>query len=133
LIIKIIKLAGGAICGYDSKSVHFINKLGQGVYEMDMLSDIPKKGVRSTKQNAYYWAILEYLVREVDGSYDREFFHTSFKMAYFGHQEFNGLTASVGSTTKLSTSEMEGYLQMIRDWAWNKLELVLPKPNEFGL
>ena len=133
MIIKLIKLSGGAICGYDSKSVHAINKLQQGVYEFDLLSDVPKKGQRSTKQNAYYWAILDYLVREVDDSYDRDFFHTAFKMAYFGHQEFNGLTASIGTTTRLSTAEMEDYLQMIRDWAWNKLNIVLPKPDEFGL
>lgn len=133
MILKIIKLAGGAICGYDSKSVQFINKLKQGIYELDMVSDIPKAGQRSTKQNAYYWALLDYLVREVDESYDREYFHTAFKMAYFGHQEYKGLTASIGTTTGLTTAEMEDYLQMIRDWAWNKLEVVLPKPNEFCL
>jgi hypothetical protein len=118
--------------GYDSNSVKVIDKLPNGVYELDMLSEIPKKGRRSTVQNAYYWFLLEYLTREVDNGYDKNFFHDSFRMAYFGIQEYNGLSSCVGSTTQLTTVEMEDYLQMIRDWAFNKLNVILPKPNESG-
>jgi len=130
--VKILKVACGAIMGYASKSVQIIDKLPSGVYEVELITEIPKKGMRSTMQNAYYWFLLEYIVREVDGGYDKNFFHDSFRMAYFGIQEFEGLSSCVGSTTQLSTGEMEDYLQMIRDWGFNKLNVILPKPNEAG-
>jgi len=133
MTFKILKLAGGAIMGYARDSVQIIDKLPNGVYEVELLTEIPKKGRRSTLQNSYYWFLLDYLVREVDESYDKDFFHNSFKMAFFGIQEYKGLSASKGSTTKLTTSEMEDYLKMIRDWAFNSMNVILPKPNECGL
>ena len=39
----------------------------------------------------------------------------------------------IGSTTKLSTKEMEEYLSQIRVWASSDLNIYLPEPNEVQL
>jgi hypothetical protein len=118
--------------GADKASIKAIDKLSSGVYEFQMLTDIPKKPRRSSQQNSYYFAILSYLVREVDDSYDKDFFHYSFKCAYFGIQEYKGLASPMGSTTKLSTAEMSEFIQMVRDWAYNNMNLIIPTADEWG-
>jgi hypothetical protein len=131
VLVKLLKVAGGLL-PYNQSAIKFVNNLSNGVYEFEA-ENVPKKGRRSTLQNAYYFAILDCIVREVDNSYDKDFFHNSFKNAYFGIQSFNGLSSNTGSTTQMSTGEFSNYIDMIREWAWNKLELDLPKADEFGL
>jgi hypothetical protein len=133
MIIKLLKLAGGAVMGADKASIKAIDKLAGGVYEFQMLTDIPKKPRRSSQQNSYYWGVvLTELVRAVDDSYTTEQFHDMLKGIYFGHIPVGNSYIIGGSTTTLSTSEMEEYLAGCRNWAYENLQLTILLPNEAG-
>ena len=133
MVIKILKLAGGAIMGYARDSVQVIDKLPNGVYEVEILTEIPKKGRRSTLQNAYYWGcVLAQMVREVDDSYNAEQFHDMLKGQFFGYTAIGKGHIINGSTAKLDTTEMEEYLVMCREWARDNLNLYIQLPNESG-
>ena len=119
---------------YGKESTKIIDKLLNGVYELEMITDIPKKGQRSVKQNGYYWGVvLANMVREVDESYTAEQFHDMLKGLYFGYTAIGNSHIINGSTTKLDTSEMEDYLVMCRQWAQENLNLYIQLPNEIGM
>ena len=119
--------------GYTRDSVQTIDKLANGVYELEMVTEIPKKGRRSALQNAYYWGcVLANMVREVDDSYNAEQFHDMLKGLYFGYEAIGKGHIIKGSTTELDTKEMEDYLVMCRQWATENLNLYIQLPNESG-
>jgi hypothetical protein len=134
MIIKILKLAGGAIMGANKASITAINKLNAGVYELELKDNSPKKQRRSNNQNAYYWGVLLVeLTRAIDDSYTAEQFHDMLKGLYFGHIPVGNSYIIGGSTANLNTSEMEDYLTMCRNWAYDNLQVIIPKPNEVGI
>ena len=119
--------------GANKASIRAIDKLLAGVYDFELIADIPKKPRRSNQQNSYYWGcVLAELVRATDDSYTAEQFHDMLKGTYFGHVPVGNSYIIKGSTAELDTSGMEDYLKACRDWAYDNLQVVIPLPNEVG-
>jgi hypothetical protein len=87
---------------------------------------------RSANQNRYYWGVvLEYLS---DTGFTKEEMHEVLK------RKFNPITKTLeatgeswvvgGSTTELDTADMEEYLESVRRFAVQELNIKIPLPNE---
>jgi len=114
------------------KAISYIERI-----DKDMLCEIRKdKRNRSTVQNAYYWFLLTML--ETDTGNDKEDLHEYFKEKWLRdtYKQISVFPDSIGdltytkSTTKLTTLEMEDYLEKIRVFASRELGCFLPLPNE---
>ena len=113
------------------KAISYIERI-----DKDMLCEIRKdKRNRSTVQNAYYWFLLTML--EQDTGNDKDDLHEYFKFEFlipnlitinFGKNDIP--IADTLSTTKLTTLEMEDYLEKIRVFASRELGCFLPLPGE---
>ena len=93
-----------------------------------------KKKSRSLPQNAYYWGVCIKLLCETTGyieSGDDEKMHIALKMMFLQDKTRKILT--LRSTTELSTTEMETYLESVRHWALTELNCFIPLPNEIDL
>ena len=84
-----------------------------------------KKG-RSANQNAYYWSLLTIVGEEL--GYTKEEVHEAFKNIFL--TSYDEKLPKVKSTTKLSTVDMEDYLQKIRVYCLTELNINLPLPHE---
>jgi len=114
------------------KAISYIERI-----DKDMLCEIRKdKRNRSIVQNAYYWFLLTML--EQDTGNDKDDLHSYFKEKWLRSQlilkakkiddcKFIDYTQS---TTKLTTLEMEDYLEKIRVFASRELGCFLPLPGE---
>ena len=89
-----------------------------------------RKKSRSMPQNAYYWAVVVKLVSETTGFTDEEA-HIALKMMFL--QDRTRKIPTLRSTTELSTTEMEFYLENVRHWASTELSCFIPLPNEVDL
>lgn len=97
-----------------------------------------QKRRRSLNQNAYYWGcVLPPIVsmfREAGNAVDAEDVHSYLKdhvgklKQVFVTRDGEVLTGA-GSTAKLSTVEMEAYLEKVRAWAAEH-GVIIPLPNE---
>jgi hypothetical protein len=71
---------------------------------------------------------------ETDTGNDKDdlhiFFKQKFLISYLSLSFINNILQYTQSTTKLSTIEMEDYLEKIRVFASRELGCFLPKPNE---
>jgi hypothetical protein len=87
---------------------------------------------RSANQNRYYWGVvLEYLT---ETGFTKEEMHEVLK------RKFNPVVKTLkgtgeewvvgGSTTELDTSDMEDYLEAVRRFAVQELDILIPLPNE---
>ena len=98
------------------------------------------KRKRSTNQNAFYWAVFIPLIvnkfNEYGNNVDSEQVHEFLK------DEVGKLSGNIflpngemkrisGSSAELQTGKFEDYLEKIRVWALDILEISLPMPNEF--
>ena len=89
---------------------------------------IPEK--RSLSQNALYWSWLSIIARETGN--DKEDLHFYFR------QKFNLTTIFIGfdvvevgkSTRNLTTQEFTEYLDKVKQFALNELDINLPEPNQ---
>lgn len=80
---------------------------------------------RSNLQNNYYWGVvLDILSRET--GYEISEMHEILKYKFL---KVKGKMEYVKSTTKLSTSEFEEYLEKIKRWASIDLNVYIPDPN----
>ena len=86
------------------------------------------KPSRSTNQNKYYWSICLGMVSEFTGHTPEEL-HEYFKEMFLPHKQVLDKSI-VMSSTKLKTDEFEKYLEDIRRFAAEKLNVVIPLPNE---
>lgn len=89
----------------------------------------PRK-VRSTNQNAYYWAVI---IAGLAGwlGWEKDEMHEALKAKFLRQpQEDARLPDKIRSTTDLNTMEMETYLEEIRQWALIELDYLIPLPNE---
>ena len=82
---------------------------------------------RTNKQNSYYYAVVVPLVAEYTGYSNLEA-HEALKFQML--LDRSGRLPIVGSTTDLSTTEMEAYLSNCRQWASAELGVYIPLPNE---
>ena len=85
------------------------------------------KTSRSTLQNSYYFGVVvEILAKEL--GYDKDEMHEILKYKFLQSNAMG--MPYVKSTTKLSTGEFEDYLEKIRRWAAEFLNINIPLPNE---
>lgn len=88
------------------------------------------KKIRSTSQNKFYWLCI---IEELCGytGYSKDEMHNALKMMFLRvPNEDHRLPDTVKSTRQLSTAEFEEYLEQIRFWAAEKLDVQLPLPNQ---
>jgi len=94
----------------------------------------PRHKSRSNRQNRYYRGCVLEILSDWNGDIPDDW-HEWLKMKFLStEKEINGERFIYArSTTTLSTSEFEDYMQKIREWASVKLNLYIPKPNEVDL
>lgn len=119
-----------------------MHRLLDAVAKMDgkrlILALREQKRRRSLNQNAYYWGCvlppIVQMFREAGNAVDAEDVHAYLKehvgklKQVFVTPDGEVLTGS-GSTAKLSTQEMEVYLEKVRVWA-AEYGVAIPLPNE---
>ena len=89
--------------------------------------DIKKlRSQRSNNQNNYYFGcVLDILSKET--GYEIDEMHEIMKYKFLKQNRKTGMEY-VKSTSKLSTSEFEDYLEKIRRWASIELSIFIPDP-----
>lgn len=90
---------------------------------------------RSNKQNKYYWGIVIAYISNETGFTDKEV-HELLKFKFLQTSKVSkqgSVETFIQSTTELDTLEAEEYLDKIRIWALNFLNLPIPLPNEVVL
>lgn len=87
----------------------------------------PYRATRSQEQNAYYWGVVLQTISEFTG-YDPEDLHNHFK-AHFLKKRIGNLT-TFRSTTELNKVEFGEYLDKIIRFSAERLECVIPSPEE---
>lgn len=92
---------------------------------------------RSNQQNRYYWGavlpIIQYGMKQVGVTMSIEQVHDLMK---FKHLQTEYVTTdgeiinSIGSTTDLNPIEFSDYIDRIREWALEYLNIDIPEPNQ---
>ena len=85
--------------------------------------------IRSLPQNNYYWGVVLNYIGNQTG-YEPEEVHENMKQEFLRDHEVQNFMYHIKSTTELTTEEFEDYLEHIRRWAAQFLELYIPLPNE---
>lgn len=93
---------------------------------------------RSTQQNRYYWGcvlpIIKEALKEQHGLvYSSEDLHEFLKIKLNSieiHNQEGVVEKMPISTTELSTTEFEEYMENVRRWADDLLGVIIPLPNE---
>jgi len=91
-----------------------------------------KKPKRSIQQNNYYWGVVLSMMCSESG-YTASELHEILKGEILGYKEieFNDRKHLIPkSTTKLTTSEMEDYLEHCRRIGAEHYDILIPLPNE---
>ncbi len=128
--------------GKIANKVH-MRRLFDGLEDGIYLVTIKPRKRRSQKQNAYYHAVVCDMVREglQEAGYgavkDAEDAHEILKSLFLKTRIINEesgevLVEMVQSTTKLTTTEFEEYLEKIRQWAAEYLGVYIPEPGKQG-
>ncbi len=93
----------------------------------------PTKG-RSNNQNRYMWGVIYTMIAAETGHTTEEIHE--FMKSMFLPREFLKVGETIQqltkSTTTLSTTDMETYLEHIRAFAASELNLVIPLPQEIS-
>lgn len=87
---------------------------------------IPSK-VRSNNQNNYLWGVPYRMIAEETGD-DAESIHNFLRNEFLS--EPGNVVNKVKSTSKLSTTEFNTYVDNIIKWAAEFLSMYIPLPNE---
>jgi len=82
---------------------------------------------RSNPQNRFMWGVCYQLISEATG-YTREEVHDAMRMLFLKDED--RAIPTLKSTTALTTIEMNEYWAKIQQFAAEKLNLVIPDPNE---
>jgi hypothetical protein len=95
---------------------------------------------RSDRQNRYYWpafvhAFGDYL-REQGEEYTDDEVHEFFKAKFLRRPVIDKNTGEVlgqaiASTTTLSTTEFNEYLDKVAAWLWHKVGIAVPPPEQY--
>lgn len=112
----------------------FFTTLKNGRYELSA----KKLSSRSTQQNRYYWGCVVQMIKErlieLGNDVDSETVHTYLKDRFNSIELFDKdgvIIGSVGSsTTKLSKTDFELYLEKVKQFAAEVLDIYIPDPNE---
>lgn len=117
-----------------------LKKAFEDLEDSRYLVKIDKANKRSLPQNAYYWSVIIPLVKaglkdigynEIKTESDA---HEVLKYLFLKKQIPNENTGEVveilGSTTKLTTTEFNLFIEQIIIWAAEYLNIQIPLPNE---
>jgi hypothetical protein len=96
----------------------------------------PRKAARSVLQNRYYWGVVVDLLSDHTG-FSPEELHEILKAKFLpkklavcdGNGEVQGEFVIGGSTAKLNKLEFGEYVERIRQWAAESLDVVIPDPD----
>jgi hypothetical protein len=115
---------------------HFFNELKDGKHLLT-IKDLRK---RSVSQNAYYWGVMVPIIKKAlyDAGYDEvttnEDAHEVIKHLLLKKRIVSKQTGDVidisTSTTKLSISEFNEFIERVCRWAAEFLGTYIPSPNE---
>ena len=97
-----------------------------------------KKRVRSDVQNAYYWGVVVAMIserfRELGHDVDRDLTHEFLKGRFLYSELTDPSTGEVmripKKTSDLATQEFIEYLEHIKQFAAETLDIYIPDPNE---
>lgn len=97
-----------------------------------------KKRVRSDVQNAYYWGVVVAMIserlRELGHEVDRDLTHEFLKGRFLYSELTDPSTGEVmripKKTSELATSEFMDYLEHVKQFAAETLDIYIPDPNE---
>ncbi len=90
----------------------------------------PKTGKECGNQNGYYWAVVLADIAAHTGHTPHEI-HEEMKALHNPvASRINPERTVAGSTENMNTVEFEEYLERIRVWAIQELDLTIPLPNE---
>jgi hypothetical protein len=99
----------------------------------------PTKKYRSVFQNSYYWGIVVTLIagrlKELGHDVDKDLAH-EFLKGRFLYSEMNTGDEVVRiprKTSELSTTEFEGYIEAVKQFAAEVLDVFIPDPNDYNL
>ena len=82
---------------------------------------------RSLAQNKFMWGVCYQLISEATG-YTREEVHDAMRLLFL--KDETRAIPTLKSTTALTTTEMNLYWERIQQFAAEKLNLVIPDPNQ---
>jgi hypothetical protein len=97
------------------------------------------KKTRSSQQNRYYWGCLIKLITDefrdagnmVNGDDVHDFLKAEVgKLSQVLVTVEGEVFRGPGSTAKLTTTEFSNYIEAVRAWAADRLDLKIPSPNE---
>src|SRR5687767_4803370 len=86
------------------------------------------KHPRTNSQNAYLWGVCYKLIADYTGAEDEEI-HAALKFQ-FSAKRFVGNLVAPKSTAKLDTIAFSEYVEKVRRWAAEELNINIPDPNE---
>lgn len=98
---------------------------------------LSKSGKRSDRQNRYYWSGVVPIVRAglkdlgIDMSTEQT--HSLLKFRFLKKEFISNdgeVIESIGSTTELSKQEFNEYIERIKQWAAEYLNIQIPDPEE---
>ena len=87
------------------------------------------KTVRSDNQNRYYWGVVINILGNELGNIPSKM-HSILGFLFLRD---GGKYESIKSTSSLTTTEFEVYLESIRIWALSDLHITIPLPNEIDV
>lgn len=95
------------------------------------------RATRSLLQNAYYWGVVVQMLSEHTG-YTPEEIHDFLKMKFIPKRlavcDGNGVIADEfvlgGSTREMNTLDFGEYMEAVRQWAAEALDVVIPDPDQ---
>lgn len=88
----------------------------------------PLKMMRSNNQNRYLWGVCYKLIADHTGA-DPEEVHTALKF-HFAPKRVIGNLVAPASTARLDTVDFELYLDKVRRWAQEELNINIPMPKD---
>ena len=117
---------------------NYIASLGRDDKDVEITLEIGKrKRKRSKDANAYYFFCIGMVVdrmRELGHEVDKELIHEFFKGRFLFTEFYDEKTSEIfkipRSTTEVSSDEFWAYLEEIKRFAAQTLELNIPEPGE---
>jgi len=107
-------------------------------YKQDdiLIIDIKKQSKsRTVQQNRWYWACIKIIADDL--GYEEDEAHYYFRQMFLSGFRYNKLSKKeepfIGSTTKLSTKQFTVYIEKVRRFAIQRLNISTPTPNLFRI
>lgn len=91
--------------------------------------EIKEENKRTLPQNSYYWGVVIKIISEHVGE-DPLSLHEIFKNTFLGFDLEDGLSKGK-STRDISKERFVKYINDIKEWAFNWLNIVIPEAKEY--